>query len=214
MTDITPVIFTSDEAVLREQVGQLAPRAPWIQLDLSDGTMVPTESVMDMEKLKVMIAAHPHTSFEAHLMVDNPVKYLKSLADAGFMRVIAQVECSDPRYFLDEAATESVEVGLALDGASEVEAIEPFLDAIDLAVIMTIEAGAADGPFLPESLEKVKAIRHHVPDLSIAAEGNIDVRNAKLLTEAGVTRLVVSPARLMSTSSRNPVSIPPDTAQK
>lgn len=71
------------------------------------------------------------------------------------------------------------------------------MEEIDLLVIMTIEAGAADGPFLPESVEKIKSLRHHFPDLAIVAEGNIDTRNAKLLSEAGVTRLVVSSDMLL-----------------
>ncbi len=192
MVDVTPAIFTSDESVLTRQVQALVPHAPWIQLDLSDGTMVPTTSVFDIAKLAKLVQLDKSLSFEAHLMVDNPVKYLKLLADAGFKRIIAQVEASDPRHFLDEAQLESVEVGLALDGASEVELIEPFLESIDLVVVMTIEAGATDAPFLPESLEKIKAIRHHFPDLPVVAEGNIDERNAKLLADVGVTRLVVS----------------------
>lgn len=192
MVDVTPAIFTSDEVVLRSEIERLASDAAWIQIDLSDGSMVPLKTFFELDKLAQLVKLAQSISFEAHLMVDNPVKYLKPLADAGFKRVIAQVEASDPRQFLDGAQLESVEVGLALDGASEIEIIEPFLESVDLAVVMTIEAGAADNPFLPESLEKIKAIRHHFPDLPIAAEGNIDARNAKLLTEAGVSRLVVA----------------------
>lgn len=203
MIDVTPAIFTDDEIALAHHIQQLAPSVSWIQLDLSDGTMVPTKTFFALDTLATFISSAPSLSFEAHLMVDNPVKYLKPLVDAGFERIIAQVECSDPRRFLDEAAIESVEVGLALDGASEVELIEPFLESIDFVVIMTIEAGAPNGPFLPESLEKIKAIRHHFPDLAIAAEGNIDQRNAKLLADVGVTRLVVSADNLL----KEPASI-------
>ena len=197
MIDVTPAIFTDDPEVLKSQVAALVPHAPWIQIDLSDGTMVPALTLMDMEKLKAAIAAYPQISFEAHLIVDNPVKYLKPLADSGFKRIIAQVEAADPRQFLEEAKLESVEVGLALDGASEVDILEPFMEEIDLLVIMTIEAGSAESPFLPESIEKIKNIRHHFPNLAIVAEGDIDTRNAKLLSDAGVTRLVVSADTLL-----------------
>lgn len=192
MTEVTPAIFTDKSETLLDQVRTLAPFATWIQIDISDGTMVPAKTVTEGKVLSEIVALYPNVSFEAHLMVDNPMKYLKMLVDAGFKRVIAQVECSDPRDFLDEAALESVEIGLALDGASEEDLIEPFLESIDLAVIMTIEAGVADGPFLPESIEKIKSLRHHFPDLAIAAEGSIDERNGKLLTEAGITRLVIA----------------------
>lgn len=197
MIDVTPAIFTDDETALTQQAGTLVSHSPWIQVDLSDGTMVPTLTLVDTEKLKDVIASHPETSFEAHLMVDNPVKYLKPLVDAGFKRIIAQVECSDPRQFLEEAQMESIEVGLALDGASELDIIEPYLETVDFVVVMTIEAGVSDGPFLSESLEKMKAIRHHYPDLAIVAEGNIDERNAQLLTDVGVSRLVISADTLL-----------------
>ncbi|MBI3955686.1 hypothetical protein HY339_00360 [Candidatus Gottesmanbacteria bacterium] len=198
MIDVTPAIFTSDESVLTREVQRLRSHAPWIQIDLSDGTMVPAKTFFDVDKLAQLVKLDKLVFFEAHLMVDNPVKYLKPLADAGFKRIIAQVEASNPRQFLDEAQLESVEVGLALDGASEVEVIEPFLESVDLVVIMTIEAGAPNGPFLPESLEKIRSLRHHFPDLAIAAEGNIDEWNAQLLADVGVTRLVVSAATVAS----------------
>lgn len=204
MIDVTPAIFTDDEKALAQQVQQLSPHFPWIQLDLSDGTMVPTKTVTEGKVLAEIVTQYPNVSFEAHLMVDNPVKYLKPLVDAGFARIIAQVECSDPRVFLDEAGLDSGEVGLALDGSSEIEIIEPFLESIDTVVVMTIEAGSPDAPFLPESLEKIKAIRHHFPDLPIVAEGNIDQGNAKILRDAGVTRLVVSADTLL----KDPANIP------
>ncbi|MDP1722544.1 MAG: hypothetical protein Q8L37_05025 [Candidatus Gottesmanbacteria bacterium] len=197
MIVVTPAIFTNDEGVLASQANQLAPHAPWIQIDLSDGTMVPDATIMDIEKLKAVIVSHPTISFEAHLMVDNPVKYLKPLVDAGFKRIIAQVEAADPRQFMEDAQIESVEVGLALDGASEIDAIEPFLETVDLVVVMTVEAGVADAPFLPESMEKMKSIRHHYPDLPIVAEGNIDERNASLLVDVGVSRIVISADMLL-----------------
>lgn len=204
MTEVTPAIFTDVPQTLSDHVRVLAPFVSWIQIDISDGTMVPTKTVTEGKTLSKIVAQYPNVSFEAHLMVDNPTKYLKILVDAGFKRIIAQVECSDPRAFLDESALESVEIGLALDGASEVEIFEPFLEGLDTAVVMTIEAGAADSPFLPESLEKIKAVRHHFPDLALAAEGSIDQRNGKLLAEAGVTRLVISAESLL----KDPTTLP------
>jgi len=214
MIDITPAIFiqhhsngagfTDDFEELKSRISALSGHVGWIQIDLSDGTMVPNATLMDIDKLKAVISAHPQIFFEAHLMVDNPVKYLKPFVDAGFKRIIAQVEASDPRQFLEEAQIESVEIGLALDGASEVEVIEPFLELMDLVVIMTIEAGSTESPFLPESVEKIKAIHHHFPDLAIVAEGNIDTRNAKLLSDAGVSRLVISSDTLL----KDPANIP------
>lgn len=204
MIDVTPAIFTDDFEVLKSRIAALAAHAPWIQIDFSDGTMVPNKTFFELDKFAALFSQVPSVSFEAHLIVDNPVKYLKPLADSGFKRIIAQVEASDPRQFLEEAKIESVEIGLALDGASEVEVIEPFLESVDLVVIMTIEAGSAESPFLPESVEKIKSLRHHFPDLAIAAEGNIDERNAKLLVDAGVTRLVVSSDALL----KNPGILP------
>lgn len=189
MVDVIPGILEKETDQIAHKVSLVAPHVSWVQIDLSDGTLTPGTTSMDIPGIARIISEHPKLSFEAHLMVAKPEKYLKTLSDAGFKRIIAHVECVDPRLFLDDAEYESVEVGLALDGATELDQIEPFLNEIDFILIMTIEAGASGQPFLPETVEKIRIIRENMPDLPVEVDGGINDVTAKVVKDAGATRL-------------------------
>jgi ribulose-phosphate 3-epimerase len=190
--DIIPGIFETDPKLIRHKIDLVNGASDWIQLDITDNTFVPVENCRDSKVLGEIIKDYPHKSFEAHLMVNNPEKYVKPLSDAGFKRLIAHIEANDIREFLEEAQFESVEVGIAIDASSELELIEPFLDQVDFVLVMTVEAGASGQPLLPETLEKVRTIRENYPDLPIEVDGGINDRTAKVVSEIGVTRAVAT----------------------
>jgi ribulose-phosphate 3-epimerase len=188
--DVIPGIHESTWQALCDKVALAAPHATWVHFDIVDGTMVPGETVTDFSRLSELKKEFPHLSFEAHLMVSNPEKYLKPLVDGGCTRLIVHVESNDPRRFFELAKYEDVEVGVAIDGPTEVEEIEPFLEEADMAVVMTAEAGSVGAPFLPEAVEKVKTIHQNFADLPIEVVGGITDETAKLTKETGATRLV------------------------
>lgn len=188
MIDVIPGIFEKELELIQEKVDLAKHDVSWLHIDIADNTLVENESFRDFSKWKTQMPEH--ISFEAHLMVTNPEKYIKPLCDAGFKRLIAHIESQDPRRFLDMAEYEEIEVGLAIDGPSEFEMIEPFLEAIDVALVMTIEAGFSGQPFLPETVEKIKTIHQNVPDIIIAVDGGINQTTGKICVEAGASRLI------------------------
>lgn len=190
--EIIPGIFESEWAEVEKRVALAAPVSPWIHVDFADGSMIEKVTPLDGTQFASLIRKYPHTKFEAHLMVANPEKYLRALVDAGFTRLTVHLESSDPRRFLEEARYDEVEVGIAIDGATEIGEVEPFLEEVDLVAVMTKEAGAAggNGSFLPESVEKVKLIREHFPDLPIEVVGGITDVTVKAVKDAGATRIV------------------------
>jgi ribulose-phosphate 3-epimerase len=190
MTEIIPGIYENTLEAIAAKVALVAPHVDWVQLDFSDATLVATPGFMEIEKLKPLIAKYPDLSFEAHLMADKPEEFLKSLVDAGFARIIIHVEAADPRIFLDQARYESVEVGIAIDAATEFEQLEPFLEEADSVLVMTVEMGSSGQEFLPETLEKVKTIRENLPDLPIAVDGGMNADTARFAREAGATRII------------------------
>ncbi len=187
MIDIIPGINESEYEEIVKRIGVYAPHTQWLHIDVADGTLVPAQTYLDFTKWSGMPS---HLRFEAHLMVASPEKYLRPLAAAGFARVIAPVEANDPREFLGLAKHEEIEVALSLDGPSEVAFIEPFLDEIDEILMMTIEMGESNNPFLPETVEKIKFVHQSYPNLVISADGGITDVTAKVVKEAGATRLV------------------------
>jgi ribulose-phosphate 3-epimerase len=158
MIDIIPGILEKEWLRIEERLKLVAPHVDWVQIDIADNTLVPNETLLDFsnfseEKLSPELR---HLSFEAHLMVANPEKYIKPLVDAGFKRIIAHVECIDPRIFLEKAKYEHVEVGIAIDGPTELEIIEPFLDQFDMVLVMTIEAGFSGQEFMQDTVENCR----------------------------------------------------------
>lgn len=193
MIDIIPGILEKDYAEIVRKIDLVAPYVEWVQLDIADKTLVDNSTFLDFARFKPLIgpnSKYPKLSLEAHLMVANPEKYIRQLADVGFKRLIVHLEANDPRRFLAVARYESVEVGLAIDGSTDFAEIEPFLAEIDFVLVMMYEAGFSGQEFQPENLEKIKIIHRNLPDLPIEVDGGISDQTAKLVKEAGATRLV------------------------
>ncbi|MBI3385609.1 hypothetical protein HY031_00835 [Candidatus Gottesmanbacteria bacterium] len=190
MIDVIPAILEKDWTEIERKIKLVAPLVGSIQVDFADNTIVPNATFLTIESFAPLIKNYPTVAFEAHLMVANPHKLTRPLVQTGFKRIIAHVESQDPRLFLDEAQYESVEVGIAIDGPTEIEQVEPFLEEVDFVLVMTIEAGFGGQPFLPETVEKIKAIHSNYPDLPIEVDGSINDATAKLVKDAGATRLV------------------------
>jgi ribulose-phosphate 3-epimerase len=187
MVDVIPGILEKEWVSIEERVHLVENLVNWVQIDVADNTLVPNTTFLDFQKFSSL---GPKPNFEAHLMVVNPEKYIKPMVDAGFKRLIAHVECHAPRVFLDQAKYEHVEVGIAIDGPTELELVEPFLEEVDVVLVMTIEAGFSGQPFMTESLEKIKTIHQNFPDLPIEVDGGINDKTGRLSAEAGATRLV------------------------
>lgn len=187
MIDVIPGILEKDWAPIEERLKLVTGLVRAVQIDIADNTLVPNETLLDFTNFTPYAEK---VSLEAHLMVANPEKYIKSLADAGFKRLIAHVESHDPRVFLEQAEHEHVEVGMAIDGGTELDQVEPFLEEIDMVLVMTIEAGFSGQAFMVETVEKIKAIHQNFPDLPIEVDGGINDQTAKIAVDAGATRLV------------------------
>ena len=193
MRDIIPGIYELDMTELMAKLRLVAPLVRFVQIDISDGSLVPKQSVVDFTTLRDAVASDQslsHLGLEAHLMVANPNRYIKPLVDAGFKRLIAHVECEDPRLFLNEARYESIEAGLAIDGPTDLVQIEPFIEDIDVVLVMMAEAGASGLGIQDENIEKVRTLRSHYPQLSIEVDQGINDKTVKVVSDAGANRFV------------------------
>lgn len=187
MIEVIPGILEKEWEMIEERLRLVMPHVSSVQIDFADNTLVPNATFLDFSRFSRL---PPLPQLEAHLMVSQPEKYIKAAADAGFKRLIAHVEAHDPRIFMDTVKYEHVEVGIALDGPTDFEQVEPFLEEVDFVLVMTVEAGFSGQPFLPECVEKIKSIHSYMPDLPIEVDGGINESTAKLVKEAGATRLV------------------------
>ncbi len=145
-----------DWKVLAERIELVKPFAKTIHIDIIDGKFANNTTFMDPEPFK------KYTSdmfFELHMMVENPVQYLKPWADAGFKRFIGQIEkMPDQAEFVAQGQL-LAEVGLAIDGETGMEELQVPIDDLDCLLFMSIKAGFSGQQFNGAYLEKMEMLR-------------------------------------------------------
>jgi ribulose-phosphate 3-epimerase len=189
---VAPSILAADFANLAADVARITPESDLLHVDCMDGHYVPNLSIGP----PVVKALRKCTDLylDCHLMVDNPAALLAGFADAGADGITVHIELGDPRPLFDEIRRRSMRVGLTLEPETPFEAVQPYLEEIDVLLVMSVHTGFGGQPFIPDVLEKVRAARaeideRHLP-VEIEIDGGIKVDNAQLAVEAGVDILV------------------------
>jgi ribulose-phosphate 3-epimerase len=188
---------------IESKINAVKPFVKTIHIDVCDGKFASNTTFADPESFKEFIkqmatersgwvAEDKGVLFEVHLMVEEPINYLKKWADAGFTRFIGHIEkMSSQEEFVAEAQLYG-EVGLALDKQSPVDAIKVPLSDLDVLLVMTIQAGFSGQAFEEELLEKVKKIREQEPELPIEVDGGINDETIEVAAAAGANRFVAT----------------------
>lgn len=176
-----------DWRTMEEKIEMVLPFAESIHLDLLDGKFAPNTTLLDS---KPFAKYAKDITLEVHLMVENPIEYLKPFADAGFTRFIGQIEqMPDIEEFIAQAEMLG-EVGLAVDSQTEVARILPYIEGIDFVLVMTVKAGWSNQKFMPDMLEKVGKLRATDPLLPIEIDGGVNDETITPAKDAGATRFV------------------------
>ncbi len=129
--------------------------------------------------------------FEVHLMVEEPVKYLKSFADAGFRRFIGQIEkMSDQAEFVAQAQLLG-DAGLAVDLHTGIDAIKVPLPDLDAILVMGVQAGFSGQAFNEDAMVKLKDLKE-ITDAPIEVDGGISDRTIQIAKNLGATRFVAT----------------------
>jgi ribulose-phosphate 3-epimerase len=193
---LAPSILSADFAQLGAEVERVRDVADLLHVDVMDGHFVPNLTI----GAPVVASLRKHTDLflDCHLMVDNPGVLLADFADAGADRCIVHVELGDPRPLFDELRRREVGVGLVLNPETPVEAVLPYLDEIDLLLVMSVHPGWGGQAFIAEVLDKVAVARREIDVRGLAVEveidGGITVDTAPDAVRAGADILVVGSA--------------------
>lgn len=187
MIEILPGIQEESFAKICQKIRLVEPYVNWVQIDVTDKTLTENESFRDPKPFKNL---KTRVNFEVHLMFDDPLKVVPDWAEAGFKRLIGHVESQDPGGFVRWVRERGLEVGLALDGPTPVGEIVPYLPQVDQVLVMMYKAGPSGQKFQKENLKKIKFIHQNFPNLPIEVDGGINGETAKMVKEAGASRLV------------------------
>ena len=185
--EVIPGILENNWEGIEKKLTIIKPFAKIVHIDLLDGIFAPNKTFMDPVPFSPFAK---DMVFELHMMVDNPVQYLKPFADAGFTRFIGQIEKMPDIAEFVTTAEEWGEVGLAIDSETPSEKIEEYLSDLDFAFVMTVKAGFSNQSFLPEALEKVRKLRKQHEWIPIEVDGGINDKNIVDAKNAGATRFV------------------------
>lgn len=198
MNEIIPGIPEKEWSALEKKLELVRPFAKAIHIDLMDGSFADNTTWLDP---KPFMKYSKDFYLELHMMVENPIQYLKPFADAGFKRFIGHVEkMKNQTEFIAQGQVLG-EVGLYLDGPTPLDAITVPLEDLDVLGIFTAEkVGFSGQPFMKEKLEKLRQIRAQqiltprgLP-LPIEVDGGINERTLPVAKEAGATRFVCTSA--------------------
>lgn len=167
----------------------------WLHFDIMDGSFVPNFTLgPDMIK-----AIRPITKLklDAHLMIEEPIRYVRQFADAGSDVIVVHQEACKHLHRTLLAIKECGKVaGVSINPATGIELLKDVLEDIDLILIMCVNPGFAGQKFIPRSVEKVKELRKMLVQyglqdkIELQADGNINYETSARLNAAGVTNFV------------------------
>jgi len=196
MARIAPSILSADFAALAQAIEAVSPQADLLHVDVMDGHFVPNLTIGP----PVVASLRKHTDlyFDCHLMITEPGRYLPDFRRAGANGCSVHVEVGDTGALIDQMRGLGLDAGLAVNPETPLSDAAPWLDRIDLLLLMTVHPGFGGQSFMAEVLPKIRQAREEIDrrGLSVAIEvdGGIAPSTAALTAEAGASVFVAGSA--------------------
>ena len=194
MNILSPSILAADFKNLGQQIIDVDKAgAQYIHIDVMDGSFVPSIS-FGMPLIKSIRSATDKV-FDVHLMIVDPIRYIKEFAEIGADIITFHLEAApDVNAVIDEIHSLGKRAGLSIKPGTPVEELVPYLDKVDMILVMTVEPGFGGQPFIEASYDRIKAVRAMLTerglDTDIQVDGGITKENVKSVIAAGANVIV------------------------
>lgn len=202
---ISPSILASDYANLEKELDKCA-SAQLIHVDVMDGHFVPNISIG--APVVSSIKKVCNIPFDVHLMISNPLQYVEDFANAGADIICFHTECDSP---IDETVDKIISLGkkaaLAIKPGTDAKAVIPYLNKLDMVLVMTVEPGFGGQSFMESTMPKIEAIRAMAPDIDIEVDGGINPETVKIAAKAGANVFVAGFAVFKSENPESTINL-------
>jgi ribulose-phosphate 3-epimerase len=193
---IAPSILSADFGDLVGSIGLVSNQVEWLHVDVMDGHFVPNITIGP--PVVKSLRKHSDLFFDCHLMISEPWRYLEDFKKAGADSCTFHVEVGRTEETIALARELGLRVGLSLNPDKSFDLVEPYLDQIDVLLVMSVFPGFGGQSFIPDVLETVRQTRAAVDDrglkLDIEIDGGIDINTLPSAIAAGANIFVAGNA--------------------
>lgn len=194
MTKVSPSMLSADFSRFGEEIARVERSgADWAHLDVMDGMFVP--NITFGAPIIKSVRGFAEIPFDAHLMIEDPIRYIDDFADAGCDLITVHCESfGDIEGALDKIRERGLKAGISLNPETPYLDVEPFLPMANLVLVMTVHPGFGGQSFIEECVPKISDIRRWAdsnnPGMEISVDGGINAVTGKRCVDAGASVLV------------------------